>query len=101
MSIRLEPTPASVGMARIFVSSVLTVAGVSDRIVQDALIFVSDVATVLVGEQKPIDLDATLVDGSVSVEGNSPDMIPEAGAALLGDSLVVADGRWTLTATGS
>lgn len=96
LHIRLEPTVASVAMSRIFVGSTLSRAGVDPVRVGDARVMVSDLATALVGEGEPVEIRARFDGSAVVVEGNLPGLMPEAGALLLGDALMAADGRWTL-----
>lgn len=97
LSIRLEPTVASVSMSRIFVTTALSVAGVDPVRVSDARLMVSDLATALVGEGEPVEIRASFDDDTVVVEGNLPGLMPEAGALLLGDALQTSDSQWTLT----
>ena len=88
-------------MARLFVSSVLGAAGVDPARIEDSTVLVSDMATVLVGHGEAVAMDVTFGGGTVTVTGNLPDMLPEAGAMLLGDAFRTADGQWTLTLEGS
>ena len=39
--------------------------------------------------------------GEVTVEGNLPGLVPEAGELLMGDAVAIEDGHWTLTLPGS
>jgi hypothetical protein len=88
-------------MARVFLASVLGAAGVDPTRIEDSTVLVSDVATVLVGDGEPVIMDVAFGGGQVTVKGNLPDMVPEAGAMLLGDAVRLADGQWTLTLEGS
>ncbi|HEX6946920.1 MAG TPA: hypothetical protein VF246_06185 [Acidimicrobiia bacterium] len=97
VSIQLEPSPSSVAMSRIFVAAVLSAAGVEETIVDDARVFISDLATALVSEGAAVQIEARFGNGEVRVEGNLPGLLPEAGSLLLGDSLGMSEGRWILT----
>lgn len=97
LSIRLEPTVASVSMSRIFVGTALAVSGIDAERVSDAKLLVSDLATALVGEGEPVEIRASFDEDILVLEGNLPGLMPEAGSLLLGDALQTADGRWTLT----
>lgn len=88
-------------MSRIFLGSVLSAAGVDEDRLDDARLLVSDLATALVGEGEPVSIEARFGEGKVTVNGNLPGMVPEAGSLLLGDALAMADGRWTLTLPAS
>jgi hypothetical protein len=101
VSIRLDPAPSSIAMARIFVASILGAAGVDPVRIEDSTVLVSDVATVLVGHGELVALDAAFGDGKVTLTGNLPDMLPEAGAMLLGDAFRTSNGQWALTLEGS
>jgi hypothetical protein len=97
VSIRLEPTTTSVAMSRIFLGAVLSAAEVDDATIDDARVFISDLATALVSEGEDVVIDARFGTGEVRVEGNLPGLVPEAGSLLLGDALGISDGRWILT----
>lgn len=101
VSIRLEPAASSVAMSRIFLSSVLSSAGVDEAQVDDARVLISDLATALVREGEAVQIEARFGKGIVTVEGNLPGMVPEAGSLLLGDALATSDGRWMLTLPSS
>ena len=101
MSIRLEPVASSVAMSRVFLGSVLSSAGVEDDRIEDARVFISDLATALVGEGRPVEIEARFGDDRVTVEGNLPGLVPEAGELLMGDAVAIEDGHWTLTLPGS
>ena len=96
LSIRLEPTALSVALCRVFVGDVLAIFGVPDRHVDDIRIVVSDIATTLVEAGVGIEIEASIGDGLMSLEGNWMTEVPESAPLLLGDSMTIEDQRWVI-----
>jgi hypothetical protein len=96
ITIRLEPTPGSVAMSRVFVGRILGAAGVRGQDIEDARIAVSDIASGLVEAGAAIQIEAVLRTGGATLSGNCAPDLPEAGRLLLGDRLRVDGQTWVI-----
>jgi hypothetical protein len=83
-------------MSRVFVGRVLGAAGVEGQDIEDARIAVSDIASGLVGAGAPIEIEAVLRNGGITLTGNCTPTLPEAGRLLLGDRFRVDGRTWVI-----
>lgn len=96
LSLRLQPTPTSVAVCRVFVGDVLAVFGAPDREVEDIRIVVSDIATGLVEAGALIEIGASIGDGEMALEGNCVTELPQTARLLLSDLMTIGDRRWVV-----
>jgi hypothetical protein len=96
LSMRADPDPRSVALARVFVGNVLSAFGSDEDEAQDVKVVVSDLATGLVEAGRPIEISASFSRRELRLSGNMATGASAVSAPLLGSRLDMGEGHWTI-----